>query len=441
MIDWLKTAVWRRVCVGLGVLALLTAAMAPVAAQDEADAAAAAGPPKVIDMRILNNAERARLVIDLSGITEFATASLAEPDRIVVDIRATDLAAPVGETEAGEGLIGSYALSVAEQGRVRATLTLSSPAQVQDAYLVQPVDTQPARLIVDMVPDTPTRFAHRVEDDYKKALSRAEAEQAAQAPEQAAHTAGSAGGERPGDIPALPPTGTDERPPARPLIVIDPGHGGIDGGAEAPNGTKEKDIVLKFSRELRRLLVDMDRFDVAMTRDDDSFVRLEDRVKLARANKADLLVSIHADAFQEQDVSGASVYVRDQNATNELDEILAENENRSDLVAGFATPDTDERVTSILVELMQRETRRQSYIAANSMLQALGPSITLRRFPLRKANFVVLRAPEVPSVLVELGFISNPADVANLTTGGWRDKTAEALANGIADYFDSLGVN
>ncbi len=439
MFDWLQTALWRTVSVCLGGLALLAAVVLPAMAQDDTAAsdAAVSGPPQVIDMRILNNAERARLIIDLSGMTEFATASLAEPDRIVVDLKAAGVAAAVNRTEAGDGLIGSYELAVAEQGRVRATLILNDPAMVQEAYLVQPVDTQPARLIVDLMPDSAERFAHRVEDDYNKALARSQAEQAPPATADDETTA-----DAPPDTAAVqPPASLVEQVKPRPLIVIDPGHGGVDGGAEAPNGTKEKDIVLQFARELRRLLVEMDRFDVAMTRDDDSFVRLEDRVTLARANKADLLVSIHADAFQDQEVSGASIYVRDQNATNELDEVLAESENRSDLIAGFAPPDVDERVTSILVELMQRETRRQSYIAANDMLQALGPSITLRRFPLRKANFFVLRAPEVPSVLVELGFISNADDVANLTTGGWRDKTAEALANGISAYFESLALN
>lgn len=431
MLDWFKTALWRKVPAVLGGLALLVAAALPVAAQDETTAtgAAASGPSRVIDMRILNNAERARLIVDLSGMTEFATASLAEPDRIVVDLRAADLAAPVGRTEAGEGLIGSYELSVAEEGRVRATLFLNGPAQVQEAYLVQPVDTQPARLIVDLMPDSAVRFAHRVEDDFKKALARAKAETESPAPLDGA------------DTPAQPTPIIEEQSPVRPLIVIDPGHGGADGGAEAPNGVKEKDIVLTFARELRRLLVAMDRFDVAMTRDDDSFVRLEERVQLARANKADLFVSIHADAFLDPNVRGASIYVRDQRATDELDKVLADNENRSDLVAGFAPPDVDERVTSILVELMRRETRRQSYIIANDMLQAIGSNTTLRRFPLRKANFLVLQAPEVPSVLVELGFISNDADVANLTAGGWRDKTAEALASGISTYFDSLVLN
>ena len=124
----------------------------------------------------------------------------------------------------------------------------------------------------------------------------------------------------------------------RPLVVIDPGHGGIDNGASAPNGVHEKDIVLAYALALQELLVESGRFDVALTREDDSFLRLEERVALARANKADLFISIHADSFAQTEIRGASVYTRDENATDLLDQVLADNENRVDLVAGFAVP-------------------------------------------------------------------------------------------------------
>ena len=199
--------------------------------------------------------------------------------------------------------------------------------------------------------------------------------------------------------------------------------------------------MFSFAEELQRLLVDMNRFDVAMTRDDDSFIRLEDRVALGRANKADLFVSIHADKFEDPEIRGTSLYMRDEEATDELDKVLAENENRADLVAGFAPPDSDERVTSILVELMQRETRRKSFLAARAILSALESHTRLRKIPLHKADFFVLQAPEVPALLVELGFLSNAQDVANLTKESWRDETAEAVAAGIAAYFDGLAQN
>jgi N-acetylmuramoyl-L-alanine amidase len=225
---------------------------------------------------------------------------------------------------------------------------------------------------------------------------------------------------------------------SRPLVVIDPGHGGIDSGAETANGIKEKDIVLAFALRLQELLVASGRFDVALTREGDTFLRLEERVALARTNKADLFISIHADSFQQPEIRGASVYTRDENATDVLDKVLADKENKTDVIAGFAMPQMAPEVVDILLDLMRREMRHQSYAAAQAIVHQLEPSVQLRRFPVRQADFFVLQAPDVPSVLVELGFLSNADDMANLLRGEWQDRTADALARGISSYFDGL---
>ncbi|HHY49530.1 MAG TPA: N-acetylmuramoyl-L-alanine amidase, partial [Alphaproteobacteria bacterium] len=227
-------------------------------------------------------------------------------------------------------------------------------------------------------------------------------------------------------------------PATRPLIVIDPGHGGIDNGASAPNGVHEKNITLAFALDLQDVLIQTGRFDVALTREDDSYLTLSERVALARQNKADLFISLHADSFTQEDIRGASVYTRDERATDILDKVLADGENKFDIVAGFAVPETEPAVVDILVDLMRREMRRQSYIAARAIINQLEPSVTLRRFPVRQADFYVLQAPDVPSILVELGFLSNAADIANLQKSEWRDRVVAALARGIADYFDGL---
>lgn len=444
MLHRLKSGVFRRGLAVLGGLCLVMLSAVPGTAQDVDPDFAAAQAPQVIDMRILNNAERARLIVDLSALTEFATASLGAPDRIVVDLKAEGLATPIAETEAGEGLVAAYALAVAAKDRVRVTLTLSAPVMVQQAYLVEPVENQPARLIVDLIPDTPEGFASRVADDLKAAMMRAEeavTADAGAAGAPAEETEGSdldEGGVLPADETAPIAEGSAK---PRPLIVLDPGHGGVDGGAEAGNGAREKTITLKFAQELQKLLIAQDRYDVAMTRDTDAFVKLEDRVATARANKADLFISMHADTFEDPEVRGTTIYIRDAEATDELDKVLAERENRVDLVAGFVPPEADARITSILVDLMRRETQRQSYLAARAIIQSLGPNTRLRRDPLHKADFFVLQAPEVPSVLIELGFLSNEMDIVNLTTQSWRDKTAEAVAKGIAAYFDGVAQN
>ena len=225
----------------------------------------------------------------------------------------------------------------------------------------------------------------------------------------------------------------------KPLIVLDPGHGGIDSGARAPNGIMEKNIVLAFAMKLQALLIKSGRFDVALTRTDDSYLTLEQRVALARQNKADLFISLHADTFSQPQIRGTSIYTRDeQAATDVLDKVLAENENKFDIVSGFAVPKMTPATVDVLVDLMRRQMRKQSFLAASSIIHELQPSIELRRFPVRQADFFVLQAPDVPSMLIELGFMSNNDDIANLVNPQWQDRVADALARGIAAYFDGL---
>ncbi|WP_299726297.1 N-acetylmuramoyl-L-alanine amidase [Devosia sp.] len=387
----------------------------PVRAQD---ATVPTTLPTVMDVRVSATPERARLVIDLGTQTQFSLTSLSGPDRLAIDVRAgaITLTAPQG-TPSGTGIVSGYAVQQIGADRVRTTLTLSSPSQVQQAYVLDPFEDQPARLVVDIIPATPEQFATNVKNDLTAASGVV-------APKVA-------------DTPT--PAGGSELPIAtKPLVVIDPGHGGIDSGAETASGIKEKAIVLAFGLRLQQLLVASGRFDVALTREDDSYLKLEDRVALARTNKADLFVSIHADSFQQPEIRGASVYVRDENATDVLDKVLADGENRSDVVAGYTMPQTAPEVVDILVELMRREMRVQSYTAAQSIVHQLEPSVELRRFPVRQADFLVLQAPDVPSVLIELGFLSNAEDMANLLENGWQDRTADAVARGISLYFDSL---
>ncbi len=222
----------------------------------------------------------------------------------------------------------------------------------------------------------------------------------------------------------------------RPLILIDPGHGGIDMGAKGVTGEYEKDIVLQVAKRLQAELVALDRFDVALTRDGDSFLTLNERVQLARDNQANLFISLHADSFDQPLVRGGSVYTRDEKATDVLDKVLAESENQADLVAGFSPPEVDNGVVDILVDLMRRETRRQSYVAAQQIVRQMSGRVTMRPHPLRQADFFVLQAPEVPSVLIELGFLSNEDDLRNLSQAEWQQKAALTLAHGIAKYFD-----
>jgi N-acetylmuramoyl-L-alanine amidase len=401
------------------LLALLI--VAPVSAQTESAVDDPRGGvstlPEVLDARVTATPERARLIIDLSGPTEFAIVSLAGPDRIAIDVKSTGTKIAVPPDVAGGGIVGRYTVELAEPGRVRTVLELSTPSQVQQAYILDAVGDQPARLVVDLITDTAERFAQKVASDLAASAANQGVPPEALSTDPGTH----------GNVPAI-----------RPLVVIDPGHGGIDNGASAPNGVHEKNITLAFALDLQKLLVDSGRFDVALTREDDAYLTLSERVALARANKADLFISLHADSFQQPEIRGASVYTRDEKATDVLDKVLAENENRSDIVAGFTMPSTEPAVVDILVDLMRREMRKSSFIAAKALVHQLEPSVAMRRFPVRQADFFVLQAPDVPSVLVELGFLSNASDIANLQKSDWRERVVAALARGVADYFDGV---
>lgn len=373
--------------------------------------------PDVLDARVTATPERARLILDLSGPTEFAIVSLSGPDRIAVDVKSTGTAIAVPPDVAGGGIVSRYAVELAEPGRVRTTLELAAPSQVQQAYILDAVGDQPARLVVDLIADTAENFAQRVAADLAASAANQGVPPSALSTDPGTHG---------GDL------------EVRPLVVIDPGHGGIDNGASAPNGVHEKDITLAFAVDLQKLLVESGRYDVALTREDDTYLTLNQRVALARANKADLFISLHADTFQQLEIRGASVYTRDEKATDVLDKVLAENENKYDIVAGFTLPSTEPVVVDILVDLMRREMRKSSFIAAQALVHQLEPSVTMRRFPVRQADFFVLQAPDVPSILVELGFLSNAADIANLQKSDWRQRVVQALARGVADYFDTL---
>ncbi|RYE10665.1 MAG: N-acetylmuramoyl-L-alanine amidase [Hyphomicrobiales bacterium] len=402
--------------------------------------------PDVIAARVSTTPERGRLILDLSGMTEFAIVSLREPDRIAVDIRAASVKTIAPQPVSGQGIVAGFTTAVAEEGRVRVELSLAVPAMVQQAYLLDPVGDQPARLVVDLVATSAEDFAARAAADLANAMGSV-VPSTIEAPSESVSEAPSSEplvSEAPAAIEPAPSAEPVQAPVAepaagsRPLVVLDPGHGGVDNGASAPSGLHEKGITLAFALQLRDLLVASGKFDVALTRDEDIYMTLNERVDLARQNKADLFISLHADTFQQADIRGASIYTRDERASDILDKVLADGENRADIVAGYVEPDVKQPVVDILVDLMRRQVRQQAFVAAGDIVKAMEPSVTLRRFPVRQADFFVLQAPEIPSMLIELGFMSNAADIQNLESESWRDKVVGAIAEGVEQYFAAL---
>jgi N-acetylmuramoyl-L-alanine amidase len=227
---------------------------------------------------------------------------------------------------------------------------------------------------------------------------------------------------------------TAQKADKRFTVVIDPGHGGIDGGANGLSGTVEKDITLAFSRELREQLTKAGDLDVILTRDDDQFLRLDERVRFAREKNADLFISIHADTIRLKGISGATVYTVSDRASDAASAALASRENLSDQLAGITIEDEDHQIADILVDLIRRETHSFSVSFARTLVGELKDTVTMINNPHRMAGFRVLRAPDVPSVLIELGYLSNESDEKHLLDSEWRAKAAKGIVDAVVQF-------
>jgi N-acetylmuramoyl-L-alanine amidase len=244
----------------------------------------------------------------------------------------------------------------------------------------------------------------------------------------------------PATVPAEPAKEAARETPVemdpRPLIVIDPGHGGIDNGTQSA-GESEKNLVLAFGLALRDRIEKSGKYRVVMTRSDDTFIPLDDRVKFARTRSAALFVSIHADALpkHEGDAQGATIYTLSDKASDKEAERLAETENRADAIGGVNLTQEPTEVADILIDLAQRETKTFSNRFARLLAGEMKNSARMYKHPLKSAGFRVLKAPDVPSVLVELGYVSNKGDREHLMSESWRSKAVGSMAQAIDTFF------
>ncbi|MEW5726345.1 MAG: N-acetylmuramoyl-L-alanine amidase, partial [Pseudomonadota bacterium] len=221
----------------------------------------------------------------------------------------------------------------------------------------------------------------------------------------------------------------------RPVVVIDPGHGGVDPGAIGVSGAYEKHITLAVARELKEQLEKTGRYKVHLTRDRDIFIRLRDRISIARQVGADLFISLHADAVQNPQIRGLSVYTLSQNASDSEAQALAEKENKADLIAGIDLSHESADVANILIDLAQRETMNRSAVFAGGLVDEMGRTTTLLGNTHRFAGFAVLKAPDVPSVLVELGYLSHAEEERSLRQAAYRQKMAKSITRSVDAYF------
>lgn len=393
-------------------LALAACALALLAAQP-----AAAGLLQARDYVMAGDATRVRIVLNLDRRPELRWFLLKEPHRLVVDLPETAFAL---EPEAlkPRGLVTSVRYGKIGEDRSRMIFALDGPFEVENLSVMANEASPGYRMVADLVAAPEARF--------EAALLR----QAAGKP-PVARTSGSADdlAVRPADTPGKPFT-----------IVIDPGHGGIDGGAEGVGGAVEKDITLAFGLELRDALEKTDKYRVVMTRSDDTFLRLDNRVRIARQAGADLFVSIHADTIGIKGIRGATVYTVSDRASDAAAAAVATRENLADELAGVEISDSNHEVADILIDLIRRETHSFSIRFARSLVGELSTTVEMINNPHRYAGFRVLRAPDVPSVLLELGYLSNPADEAELRDAKWRGKAIASMCRAIA-LFASARMN
>lgn len=357
-------------------------------------AAAAAAPTHVQAVRVWESPEYTRAVFDLGGVVEYKLFTLDNPERVVLDLQGAALA-PGYATPGPRGRVRGLRSGRPTDGALRVVIDVA-PGTRPKSFLLPPVGNKNHRLVIDL---------------YPREAPRAEA--AVRAP------------------PAPTPSALRDV-----LVAIDAGHGGEDPGALGARGTREKNVTLAVARALAAAVEAEPGMSALLVRDGDYFIPHKQRYQKARDARADLFVSIHADAFTRRSAAGSSVYILSQRgASSEAARWLAASENQADLIGGVSLDDKDNTLAAVLLDLSQGATLGASDAVAGSVLRSLARVGTVHSRTVQRANFVVLRSPDVPSILVETAFISNPAEERRLNDPAHQRKLAQAMLDGIRDYF------
>jgi N-acetylmuramoyl-L-alanine amidase len=362
------------------------------------------------DLRIGGDDKQTRFVVDLNRKIDLAAFALADPYRVVVDLPQVNFKLPAKAGAHSRGLVQAFRYGLIMQGGSRIVLDTKGPVRIEKAFVLDAAEGQPARLVLDLAAIDRAAFMRSISLQARPASNI-------------------------GAKPIEPPVKADGD--ARPLIVVDPGHGGIDNGTKGAGGELEKDIVLAFSQTLREKLESGGKYRVAMTRSDDSFIPLSERVRFARTRGAALFVSVHADALPRKEglAEGATVYTLSETASDAEAARLAETENKADVIAGVDLTAEPNDVANILVDLAQRETKTFSTQFARTVVDELKSAARMHKHPLKSAGFKVLTAPDVPSVLIELGYMSTKDDLKQLNSPVWRARTAQAVVKAVETFF------
>lgn len=420
----------------------------------------------VVNVRLGVHPDRTRIVLDLSAPAAYRVEPQTDPARIVIRLEDCGIRL-AGEAPSGRGLIKAVRAEKTPGGS-RMILELAEPAHVARSEALTPSASTPARVFVDLQPGAPDSVAMALDEAAKTPASpvtrpiQVASTEAVRLPAMANGKAEATAGSNYPIPPAkpsapaavieaaagtqmamlTPPAVPQQKKPTAgardriPVIVLDAGHGGKDPGAIGVNGAMEKDITLQMAKELQALLEATGRYEVILTRTEDKLLALRQRIDVARMAAADLFISLHADHIEKSTLRGASVYTLSENASDAEAAALAARENKEDLIAGVDLSSQSAMVTSILIDLAQRETKNLSARFASLLSEELANRTLVLRNSHRFAGFVVLKAPDVPSVLLELGYLSSPEDEAALASKRHRRVLADAILDGIDRYFE-----
>ena len=395
-----------------------------------------AGTAKVRDVRLWSGPEGTRLVVELSGPVEYDVFAIDGPDRVVIDLASTQL--PAGKSmPAGQGPVKAVRSGPQPGQGLRLVLDLDSP-QPPKSFIVGPDGSSGHRLVVELP------------GKAKTVVAESSASRPASAPPSGSEVlAMAADASRSIAAPVAPVPSPRVNEPVLPpvksvnssargrelVIAIDAGHGGQDPGAIGRGGTREKDVTLAIARRLATAINAEEGMRAVLIRDGDYFLTLGGRTRKARQLGADMFVSIHADAVKNREVSGSSVYVLSlRGASDEAARWLAESENAADLKGGVPLAE-DDLLASVLLDVTQKESISDSVEAADNVLKALHGVGSVHGTRVKHAGFIVLKSPDIPSMLIETAFISNPADERRLRDANHQQRIAEAIRMGVRSYW------
>jgi N-acetylmuramoyl-L-alanine amidase len=385
-------------------------------------ALAFAGKPVVAtDFEIVAKGELTRFFAELSREAGFSARVLSSPYRVVIEFDDVSFDLPKGVGHRASGLILQVRYGRADGGKSQIVVDTAGPVLISRSQLLPKKGRAKPRIAIDLVATTEAAFAATLARDEE-----------ASSPEVTASLPIIMPPSKPGDVPPVP------RAAGKHVIVLDPGHGGIDSGAVSPNKTEEKDVVFAFAQALSAKLAETGLYDVRMTRVEDRFMKLNDRVEFTRKAGADLFIAIHADTVRGQTVTGTTLYTLSETASDDEAAALAQKENKADIIAGVDLAEQEGDVADVLINLVQRESKNLANLFSRKALEDLRGITTMTGKPIRSAGFVVLKVPDVPSVLIELGYLSSKTDEARLKDAAWRGKMAAALTRAIGRHFSAM---